>query len=198
MPNKARSSRALTQLVVAATSIFFCAVMAHAQALQSLALPPESPRWLFDGQAKPVEYLGRKSIYVDGGAAAIKDFELRDCIIDVDVATPAKRGFFGIQFRIGEDGTSGEWVYLRQHRSGYPDAIQYTPVLNTGLNWQIYNGPGFTGAVEIPKNEWFHMRLEVMGAQAKLYVKDMEKPALVMDDLKSGIQRGHVALAVLT
>ena len=69
---------------------------------------------------------------------------------------------------------------------------------NTGLNWQIYNGPGFTGPVDIPRNEWFHLRLEVAGAQAKLYVKDLEKPALVMNDLKSGIQKGQVALAVLT
>ena len=76
--------------------------------------------------------------------------------------------------------------------------MQYTPVLNTGLNWQIYNGPGFTGAVDIPRDAWFHLRLEVAGAQAKLYVKDMEKPALVMDDLKSGVQKGQVALAVLT
>jgi hypothetical protein len=38
----------------------------------------------------------------------------------------------------------------------------------------------------------------VTGAQAKLYVKDMEKPALVMNDLKSGIQKGQVALYVLT
>ena len=76
--------------------------------------------------------------------------------------------------------------------------MQYTPVLNTGLNWQIYNGPGFTGAVDIPKDVWFHLRLEVAGAQAKLYVKDMEKPALVMNDLKSGVQKGQVALAVLT
>ena len=75
--------------------------------------------------------------------------------------------------------------------------MQYTPVLNTGLNWQIYNGPGFTGAVEIPKTTWFHLRLEVVGAQAKLYVKDMDKPALVMNDLKSGVQKGQVALAVL-
>ena len=36
------------------------------------------------------------------------------------------------------------------------------------------------------------------GAQAKLYVKDLEKPALVMNDLKSGVQKGQVALAVLT
>src|SRR5207302_9938259 len=31
-----------------------------------------------------------------------------------------------------------------------------------------------------------------------LYVKDMEKPALVMDDLKSGVQKGQIALYVLT
>ena len=75
--------------------------------------------------------------------------------------------------------------------------MQYTPVLGTGLNWQLYSGPGFTGAVDIPKDAWFHLRLEVTGAQAKLFVKDMETPALVMDDLKSGLQKGQLALAVL-
>lgn len=123
---------------------------------------------------------------------------MRDAVIDVDVATPASRGFFGIQFRIANDGANAEWVYLRQHKSGYPDAMQYTPVLNTGANWQIYNGPGFTGAVDIPKDVWFHLRLEVAGAQAKFYVKDMDKPALVMNDLKSGVRKGQVALHVLT
>jgi hypothetical protein len=135
---------------------------------------------------------------LDGGAATLKDFEMRDGVIDVDIATPAKRGFFGIQFRIANDGANGEWVYLRQHKSGLPDAMQYTPILNTGANWQIYNGPGFTGSVEIPRDVWFHLRLEVTGAQAKLYVSDMDKPALVMTDLKSGVQKGQVALYVLT
>jgi hypothetical protein len=93
---------------------------------------------------------------------------------------------------------SAEEVYLRQHHSGAPDAMQYTPVFNTGANWQLYNGPGFTGAVDIPKDVWFHLRLQVSGAQAKLYVKDMEKPALVMNDLKTGVQKGQVALYVLT
>ena len=165
---------------------------------QSLALPPDSPRWELEGQAKTAEYQGRKAIYLDGGAAIVKDFEMRDGVIDVDVATPANRGFFGIQFRIAKDGADAEWVYLRQHKSGEPDAMQYTPVLHTGLNWQIYNGPGFTGRVNIPKESWFHLRLEVSGAQAKLFVKDMDTPALVMPDLKSGVQKGQVALAVLT
>jgi hypothetical protein len=171
---------------------------ATSQTLRTLAVPADSPRWDLQGQASTSEYQGRKSLLLDGGAAILKDLELRDGVIDVDVATTASRGFFGIQFRIADDGENAEWVYLRQHKSGLPDAMQYTPVLNTGLNWQIYNGPGFTGAVDIPKDIWFHLRLVVVGAQAKLYVGDTDKPALVMNDLKSGIQKGQVALAALT
>ena len=175
-----------------------CAVESQAaQAPQKLSIAADSPRWDLQGQARTTEYQGRKCLLLDGGAAILKDFEMRDGIIDVDVATPASRGFFGMQFRLDQDGSNGEWVYLRQHKSGYPDAMQYTPVLNTGANWQIYNGPGFTAAVDIPKDVWFHLRLEVVGAQAKLFVKDMDKPALVMNDLKSGIQKGQVALHVL-
>ncbi|HET7107317.1 MAG TPA: hypothetical protein VFI38_10950 [Candidatus Acidoferrum sp.] len=165
---------------------------------QTLAVPPDSPRWDLQGEAKAAEYLGRKCLLLDGGAAVLKDFEMRDAVIDVDVATPATRGFFGFDIRIEAGEANYEEIYLRQHKSGLPDAMQYTPVLHTGRNWQIYNGPGFTGAVEIPKGVWFHLRLEVTGAQAKLFVKDMEKPALVMDDLKSGVQKGQVALFTLT
>jgi hypothetical protein len=157
-------------------------------------VPPESARWDLEGNAKPAEYQGRKCLLIDGGAAVLKDFEMRDGVIEVDIATPAARGFFGFDIRLSADGSAYEEIYLRQHKSGQPDAMQYTPVLKTGRNWQLFNGPGFTGAVDIPKDEWFHLR----GAQAKLYVKDMEKPALVMDDLKSGVQKGQVALYTLT
>lgn len=163
----------------------------------ALAVPADSPRWELEANAKPVDYQGRKCLMLDGGAATVKDLELRDGVVDVDVFTPASRGFFGIQFRVADAGANGEWVYLRQHKSGLADAIQYTPVLNTGLNWQLYSGPGFTGAVEVPKSQWFHLRLELTGAQATLFVNDMGKPALVMPDLKSGNQKGQVALAVL-
>jgi hypothetical protein len=180
-----------------AQSLALIVLFAAAGFCETFSLPADSPRWDLQGEAKVVDYDGRKCILLNGGAATLKDFELRDGIVDVDVSTPAKRGFFGIQFRVAADGVNGEWVYLRQHKSGLPDAMQYTPVLNSGLNWQIYNGPGFTGAVDIPKNEWFHLRLQVVGAQAKLYVRDMNTPALVMTDLKSGIQKGQVALADL-
>ena len=176
--------------------ILFAAALTQVVHAQSIS--PDSSRWQLEGQAKVTEYQNHKSLFLDGGAAILKDLQMRDGVIDVDVATPANRGFFGIQFRISDDDANGEWVYLRQHKSGLPDAIQYTPVLNTGLNWQIYNGPGFTAAVDIPKDVWFHLRVEVAGAQAKLYVTDMNKPALVMNDLKSGVQQGRIGLYVLT
>jgi hypothetical protein len=70
-------------------------------------------------------------------------------------------------------------------------------VFNTGLNWQLYSGPGFTGAVDIPRDAWFHLRLAITGATARLYVGDTLTPALDMPDLKSGLERGQVALASL-
>jgi len=180
-----------------------CLILLFASALYAgtpptQSFPPDSPRWELQGDAKATEFQGRKCIMLDGGAAALKDFEMRDAVIDVDVVTPAKRGFMGLMFRIDNGGANYEEIYLRQHKSGLPDAMQYTPVLNTGRNWQIFNGPGFTGAVDIPRDEWFHLRLAVTGAQAKLYVKDMERPALLMDDLKTGLQKGQVALFTLT
>src|SRR2546430_13459288 len=59
---------------------------------------------------------------------------------------------------------------------------------------QIYNGAGLKRAVDIPKGVWFHVRLEITGAQAKLYVNDMREPSLVMNDLKSGIRKGGIGL----
>jgi hypothetical protein len=170
----------------------------RSQAPGTLSVPADSARWEFQGQAGAAEYQGRRCLQLDGGSATLKDFEFRDGVIDVDVATPAVRGFFGFQFRISSDGLNAEEVYLRQHKSGQPDAMQYTPIFNTGANWQLYNGPGFTGAVDIPRDVWFHLRLEVSGAQAKLFVKDMEKPALVIGDLKTGLRMGQVALYDLT
>lgn len=158
--------------------------------------PADSAHWTLEGRAEITTVQGRRCIQLDGGAATANDLTFRDGVIDADVITTARRGFFGIQFRA--DSLNGEWIYLRPHRSGYPDAIQYTPVLNTGLNWQLYNGPGFTANLDFPRDSWFHLRIAVRGPEARLFVQDTASPALVMDDLKSGHQTGAVALAVLT
>jgi hypothetical protein len=81
-----------------------------AQAPETILLPADSPRWVLQGQASVADYLGRKSLLLDGGAAVVNDLEMRDGVIDVDVAAPARRGVVGIQFRIGSDGGCAEWV----------------------------------------------------------------------------------------
>jgi hypothetical protein len=186
-------SRVAASLVAAATSL--TPLPGAAQMAGAVSVPPDSSRWIFEGTAGVGEYLGRRCVMLDGGAATVKDVDLRDGVIDMDIGTSAKRGFFGLQFRT--DSVNGEYVYLRPHKSGLPDALQYTPVFNTGLNWQLYSGPGFTGQVDIPRDTWFHVRLAIVGAQARLYVGDTTKPALDMPDLKSGNERGPVALASL-
>lgn len=183
------------RLIQASILLLVAASPLHAQ---TLSVSADSPRWDLQGEARLSEHQGRKCLLLDGGAAVLKDYELQDGVVDVDVTTAASRGFFGLQFRITEDGTTAEEVYLRQHKSGMPDAMQYTPILGAGRNWQIYNGQGFTGAVDIPRDVWFRLRLEVAGAQARLYVGDTTSPALVMTDLKSDVRKGQVALFTLT
>lgn len=160
------------------------------------SVPADSPRWDLQGRASVVDYAGKKCIKLDNGAAILKDYTFHDGVIDVDVNASGARVFAGLHFRLSDDGRTSEWVYLRPHKSGLPDAIQYTPVFNTGLNWQIYSNAGFTAQVDIPRDTWFHVRLEVTGAQARLFVSDMEKPALEMTDLKSGRQDGGIGLEV--
>ena len=163
-------------------------------AAQAQSIPADSPRWQLEGEAKATEYLGRRCLGLVDGSAMLKDFEVTDGVIDVDMAGSGARGFYNIFFRT-QAGGNGEQVYLRPHKTGLDDAQQYTPILNGASVWQIYNGPGFTRAVDIPRAAWFHVRLEITGAQAKLYVNDMREPSLVMNDLKSGIRKGGVGLA---
>src|SRR5258708_4458074 len=87
---------------------FIFASPARSQPSPTLSVPPDSPRWDLQGEAKVSEYQGRKCMLLDGGVAVLKDFEMRDGVIDVDVATPAKRGFVVFDFRIDKDGVNYE------------------------------------------------------------------------------------------
>jgi hypothetical protein len=76
----------LPLIVVISTGLLLVATPMSGQT-PTLSIPPDSPRWDLQEQAKPAEYQGRRCLLLDGGAAILKDFELRDGVIDVDVAT---------------------------------------------------------------------------------------------------------------
>jgi sugar lactone lactonase YvrE len=116
-------------------------------------------------------------------------------VIEVDIATPGRtRAYPGIVFRM-QDHTNFEWVYLRPHRSPYyTDAIQYTPMINGLAGWQLYSGEGYTAGADLPTDAWMHLKLEVSGTQARVYVNDAAEPALVITDLKHGVSRGGIGV----
>jgi hypothetical protein len=51
------------------------------------------------------------------------------------------------------------------------------------------------GAQDLVPGEWTKVKIEVRGAQARLYVHDQPQPTLIVNDLKTGTtMKGSVAL----
>jgi len=145
-------------------------------------------RWSLQGQV--VDHLGQKSLR---GRAILKDVEFENGVIEVDMAFSGGRCFAMILFRI-QPGNSYENFYIRPHKSEKYDALQYQPV-NGGLGgWQLYSGDGSSAAAGIPLERWVHVKLEVAGTQARVYLDRAETPALVIHELKRGHGKGGIGL----
>jgi sugar lactone lactonase YvrE len=163
------------------------AAIAHSQ---SEIIDFDSDQWIFRN-ADTSEYMHRKCL---SGFAYLKDVEFENGVIEVDVAVDGSRSYPGLIFRM-QSPQNYERYYMRPHRMGlYPDAHQYTPVINGIAGWQLYNGEGYTSGGDVPANQWVHLRLEVMGRQARLFIDDAEQPALVINDLQHGLSKGTIGL----
>lgn len=198
-------TRFLLIVLAVAVAITFPGNWAHAQATQGSALAAQSSqeatsadfdidRWqITDKNARKEEHLGRKSLFLKSGYASLKDVVFENGVIEVDIAAPNLASFVGIVFRF-ESAGDHEIVYLRPHKSGLEDAVQYTPSFNGAAAWQLYSGPGLTAAAEIPKEQWVHARIEISGLGGKVYFNNSDKPVLIINDLKRGHSRGSVGL----
>lgn len=173
---------------------FLLLVMAFAAALaeDGRPVPFDSGSWNLE-RAKVVEHLGRQALM---GTAILKDASLQDGVIDVDVAVTGARSYPGVLFRVESPGNA-ERIYLRPHRATlarYPDVVQYLPMFNGVDSWQLYSGDGFTSYCGVPLGQWFHVRLEVKGTQARVFVDDMQKPALTIPRLVRDPAAGGIGL----
>lgn len=155
----------------------------------------DSDRWVIkDPSARKEEHLGRKSLFLSSnGFASLKDVDFEDGTVEVDVAASTPVEFPGVVFRFLSPDEH-ELFYLRPHHSGHDDATQYVPAFQGAHPWQIYNGRGATGAVEIPHDQWFHIKIEVAGLTAKVWLGTAPEPVLLITDLKRGYSRGSVGI----
>lgn len=117
-------------------------------------------------------------------------------------ASGGARGFVGVAFRVQPDRRTYDCFYLRptngraddqerrNHTAQYishPEHTWYSLREKTPSRYESY--------VDIGPAEWIHVRIEVDGAKARLFVNRQEQPTLIVNDVKSGRSaRGAVAL----
>jgi len=154
----------------------------------------DSDRWQLGPTSRIEEFMGRKALTLTG-TAFLKDVEFENGVVEVDLAFKEGTIFPTIIFR-RQDETNYEEFYVRPHKSGKPDALQYTPVFNGLSAWQLYYGDGCTNAWTFSPNEWIHIKLEIAGTQARAFISEGKSPALVINDLKLGRTRGGLGLKV--
>ena len=145
--------------------------------------------------------------------AFVPGLDFHDGTIEVDVAgeslpdAPANaRGFVGIVFRIDEQGGTFacEGLYIRPSNGRASDQLrrnrstQYFSYPGYDFDRLRREAPGqYESYVDLEVGEWTHLRIEVAGAQARLYVGDAAQPALIVNDLKRGAEaHGTVGLFV--
>jgi hypothetical protein len=162
---------------------------------QAVSVPFTSERWNKEGAELALEnYMGKECILLKKGGVFIKDLQLQDGIIEVDMSFPQERGFPGVIFRT-QDLNNGEHFYVRPHQSGNPDATQYTPVFNGSAGWQLYHGEGYSKAIPFKFDQWHHIKIDVHGRQAEVYIDDMQQPFLKVTELKRDPKAGTIALS---
>jgi hypothetical protein len=142
---------------------------------------------------------------------AVVPLDFQDGTIEVEVkgaldpAAPAfARGFVGIAFRIA-DGRF-EKIYLRPANGIAADmvrrnhSVQYAAFPDWRFDRLRREFPEkYESAADIAPDRWVHMRIEVSGTTAKLYLDRRKNPVLIVNDLKLGTaQRGAIGLWIET
>src|SRR5690348_17004544 len=144
-------------------------------------------------------------------SAELLDSDFGNGVIEVDVAGARREGYskaedvsgykgiVGISFRIR--GDSAERIYIRPENARLDNQLfrnrstQYES--DPDFSWQRLRqeSPGvYESYVDIEAGGWTHLRIEVDGTKARLYVNGATQPCLVVNDLKLGESRGKVAL----
>jgi len=161
---------------------------------QSVSVPFTSDQWNKEGAQSSLEtFLGKECLLLTSGTVFLKGLQMQDGIIEADISFSRQRGFPGFTFRM-QDTDNGESFYVRPHQSGNPDATQYTPVFNNGAGWQLYHGEGYSKAFSFKFDQWHHVKIDIHGRQAEIYIDNMQTPLTKVTDLKREPKAGSIAV----
>jgi len=145
--------------------------------------------------------------------AVITGTSFQDGTIEAEIAgapqagaAEGARGFVGIAFRVQEDLRTYDAFYLRPTNGRADDQVrrnhsaQY--ISHPAWTWSRFRTETperYESYVDLVPGEWTKIRIDVRGAQARLFVRDQAQPTLIVNDLKTGAgTRGAVALWIDT
>jgi len=171
-----------------------------------------------DAQVASERYRGRAALRLsplpgheaDDGSliALVRGSTFRDGTIDVDVAgsprpgaSPVMKGFIGVMFRVQPDRGAGELVYVRPVNGRSDNQLernhsaQYCSPPELGWKQLRAQSPGqYESYVDLEPGAWTHLRIEVAGTYARLFVNGARQPTLIVSELKHGDGAGAIAL----
>ena len=142
--------------------------------------------------------------------AIVKDVNFTNGTIEVSLlsrlmpnAPPTARGFIGVAFRINDDKSKFECIYIRPTNGRADDqvrrnhSVQYFSFPDYKFDRLRKESPEkYESYADMGLNEWIKLRIEVNGEKAKLFVNDAKQPTLIVNDLKHGNSSGAVGLYV--
>ncbi|MEP7364473.1 MAG: hypothetical protein ABI972_14555 [Acidobacteriota bacterium] len=186
------------------------------EAAEKLAVPPPPPP---AGESKKG---GKKGAQKKGGAAPpppaanrvdvlalVDGVEFGNGTIEVDLtgepgpgAEGGARGFVGVAFRVQPNRETYDCFYVRptngradeQERRNH--SVQY--IQHPAFPWfklRAETPSKYEAYADMMPAEWIHLKIDVDGEKAKIYVNKATQPTLLVNDVKSGASgKGAVAL----
>ena len=141
------------------------------------------------------------------GVALVADLVFGDGAIELTVASELAegagqmaRGFVGLVFRAGDDGSTFDKFYLRPTNARADDQVRRNHSVQYACEpqwpWQRLRSETpekYESYTDMEMGAWTAMRVEVAAEAARLYVNRNEHPSLIVDDLK-GQKEGRVGL----
>ncbi len=141
-------------------------------------------------QAEVVTWQGREALWLEDGLALIPDRQMTGASIEVLIGADGP-AYPGVAFCLA-DALNFELAYAVPHVSGQWDALQYDPVFHGSNTWQVYHGPGYQRATQVPTGRWFRLKVDFCGARAAISVDG--QPPLVVEKLAHSTAAGLFGL----
>ena len=206
-----RSILAISSLICL---VFLSVPVVRSDSVKTFRLDSLDGLEMVNAKGEVVTYRGRRAVHLTPGGkdgqmlAIVTDTDFKDGTIELDVAgSPAAkdpgsaRGFIGMAFRAQPHAARYECFYIRPTNGRADDQLrrnhsaQYTS--EPDYPWQRLRNenPGvYESYVDLETGAWTHIKVEVSGVKARLYVNGSAQPCLIVNDLKAGESHGQLAL----